>query len=47
MNIIKLWKDVKKYDTNKDGVIDYNDVEPEEDLVQEEMENIESKWKNI
>ena len=39
----RIMKDVKKYDTNKDGVIDYNDVEPEEDLVQEEMENIEEE----
>lgn len=39
----KIIKDVGKYDTNKDGVIDYNDVEPEEDLIQEEMENIEEE----
>ena len=39
----KIMKDVGKYDTNKDGVIDYNDVEPEEDLIQEEMENIEEE----
>ena len=39
----KIMEDVKKYDTNKDGVIDYNDVEPEEDLIQEEMENIEEE----
>ena len=39
----KIIKDVGKYDTNKDGVIDYNDIEPEEDLIQEEMENIEEE----
>ena len=39
----KIMEDVKKYDTNKDGVVDYNDVEPEEDLIQEEMENVEEE----
>ena len=42
----KIMEDVKKYDTNKDGVIDYNDIEPEEDLIEEEMENIEEEMEN-
>ena len=36
----KIMEDVEKYDTNNDGIIDHNDIEPEEDLIQEEMENI-------
>ena len=39
----KIMEDVQKYDTNKDGVLDHNDVEPEEDLIQEEMENVEEE----
>jgi len=39
----KIMRDVEKYDTNKDGIIDYNDIEPEEDLIQEEMENVEEE----
>ena len=33
-------EDVERYDTNNDGIIDYNDIEPEEKIIQEEMENI-------
>ena len=36
----KIMKDIEKYDTNDDGIIDYNDIEPEEKIIQEEMENI-------
>jgi hypothetical protein len=43
----KIMKDVQKYDTNKDGVLDHNDVEPEEDLIQEEMENVDEEMENV
>ena len=32
-----IMKEVEKYDTNNDGKIDFNDTDPEEDIIQEEL----------
>jgi len=41
----KIMEDIGKYDTNNDGIIDHNDTEPEDELVQEEMEDIGEEMK--
>lgn len=41
----KIMEQVEKYDTNNDGVIDYNDISPED--VTPEMENIEEEMQEL